>query len=86
MYEFRRPRIDEPVGGGLRGAEEGNPMNTGTFVRMVFGNCSAVYALDALRANDHEECDIGIFEEKKQHHDRQFPIDCRGSLTRGAAD
>lgn len=55
--------------------------------KRVFGMCEEMYSCNTLQFSDYEKHDCNIFnaEEKKLHHEKQFPIDMKNAFQAGVS-
>ena len=58
---------------------------TGNVLRRMFGHSEVLYACDTLQFSDYSKYQSGLFDEeqKRRHHDEQFPIDLKKAYELG---
>jgi multimeric flavodoxin WrbA len=59
---------------------------TQDFLKMIFGNCTPLYATDTWQVPDYAKYHITMFDEakKRARHETQFPIDLQNAFDLGA--
>jgi hypothetical protein len=64
----------------------GSMENTQSFLRMIFTNCTPLFACDTLQVVNHKKYHITMIDEanKRARHEKQFPIDLQRASELGA--